>query len=187
MGFLSPFIFRKFACMSHYTSAITRILTALFLLFLPFTVHAGKGKNTIKIKKEVRAKKVSRIDKMLKSAKGYIGTPYRSAGKSPRGFDCSGFTAWIFKKLNIHLKSSSSAQFTQGKKVHKSNVKPGDLVFFSGSRSGRRIGHVGIVYRVADNGKFDFIHSSRSEGVTISSIDERYYSSRYKGARRLEF
>ena len=103
---------------------------------------------------------------IVKSAMKYLGSPYRSGHMSPKsGFDCSGFTTFIFSKQNL---------------------KAGDLVFFSGSRASKsNVGHVGIVTSVDESGNFKFIHSSCSQGVTVSSSQEAYYAKRYIGACRV--
>ncbi len=118
-------------------------------------------------------------DRMLKTASTVLGTPYRSGGCNPNtGFDCSGFTTWVFNKYGIHLPRSSREQYQVGKMVAKNNLRKGDLVFF---RSRRGINHVGIYL---ENGKF--IHSaSNGKTVTISHLDEDYWRTHYAGGRRV--
>lgn len=157
----------------------------MFFFLLPTMGSGAFAYSKDKTRVENANKEESLVDRLLDKAKSYLGTPYRRSGKSPKGFDCSGFTSWVYKKFGISLGCSSRAQFTQGKKVIRKEIQPGDLVFFSGTRGGKSIGHVGIVYKVDDADTFKFIHSSSSGGVKISSINERYYSSRFKGARRL--
>lgn len=115
------------------------------------------------------------------------GTRYRYGGTSPRtGFDCSGFTRWVYKEHGADLPHSSMDQFRMGsrgrnKRIWKrSKLQVGDLVFFK--TTSRRVGHVGIYI---GNGKF--IHSSSSGGhVRISSIwDPYYYGPRFVAATRL--
>jgi len=108
-----------------------------------------------------------------------IGTLYRSGGIEPAtGFDCSGFTSWVFNKLGVNLPRSSREQFQEGKVIPKSQLKKGDLVFFG---SKKRITHVGIY--LEDN---KFIHSSSSgDTVKISSLDEPTWERKYSGARRV--
>jgi cell wall-associated NlpC family hydrolase len=104
---------------------------------------------------------------------------------SPRGFDCSGFTSYVFKRFGINLDRSSRGQISDGVRVQRNDLQPGDLVFFQG-RSGRGgIGHVGIVTRVNADNTFHFIHSACSSGVTESKNTESYYSRRYVGACRV--
>lgn len=125
---------------------------------------------------------------IVKVAMKYIGVPYRSGRMNPKvGFDCSGFTTYVFKKENIQLTRSSRSQFTEGVEVNScTDLQKGDLVFFGGSRSSSTsIGHVGIVTDVnPSTGTFSFIHASRT-GIRISSSDEPYYAKRYVGARRI--
>lgn len=125
---------------------------------------------------------------IVKVAMKYIGVPYRSGRMNPKvGFDCSGFTTYVFKKENIQLTRSSRSQFTEGVEVGScTDLQKGDLVFFGGSRSSSTsIGHVGIVTDVnPSTGTFSFIHASRT-GIRISSSDEPYYAKRYVGARRI--
>lgn len=118
-------------------------------------------------------------DVLLRGAFALLGTRYRSGGDSPsEGFDCSGFTTWVFNKYGIKLPRSSREQFQIGQQVAKVNLKKGDLVFF-GSKRG--ISHVGIYL---ENGKF--IHSaSNGKDVQVSSLDEDYWRARYAGGRRV--
>lgn len=125
-------------------------------------------------------------DSLVSFARGYIGTPYGYGRSSGSRFDCSGFTWYVFDKFGYSLPRSSRDQYLQGDEVASGQWRTGDLVFFSGRAGGtRQVGHVGIVVGVADDGTFDFIHASTSRGVIISRSDERYYASRYIGARRL--
>ncbi|MBE6929186.1 MAG: C40 family peptidase [Clostridia bacterium] len=116
---------------------------------------------------------------IINYAMKFLGTPYKYGGNTPKGFDCSGFTQYVFKHFGYSLNRSSSAQINNGEKIMTEDLLPGDLVFFS--RSGYAVGHVGIY--VGDN---QFIHStSPGDVVKVSSMDESYYVSRYVGARRI--
>lgn len=100
-------------------------------------------------------------------------------------FDCSGFTSYLYDQMGIKLNRTSRAQYTQGEAVDNSNLQTGDLVFFTSPRSGKGIGHVGIVVDYDPmNGNFSFIHAS-IKGVKVSQSTEPYYSRRYVGARRI--
>lgn len=87
-------------------------------------------------KKEAEKKKknVSKADEIIAHAMRYRGKAYRRGASGPNAFDCSGFTGFVFRKANIELKRSSREQFTQGVAVNRSDLQPGDLVFFSSPR-----------------------------------------------------
>ena len=125
------------------------------------------------------------VDQVINYAYRFRGTPYRYGAMSPRGFDCSGFTSYVFKRFGIELDRSSRGQIFDGVRVKQKDLQPGDLVFFQG-RSGRGgVGHVGIVTKVNDDNTFHFIHSACSSGVTESKNTDSYYSRRYVGACRV--
>ena len=116
-------------------------------------------------------------------AMGYLGVPYVYGGSSSRGFDCSGFTMYIYGLLGYSLPHSATSQWESvGTYVERSDLQPGDLVLFCDpSRSnGKACSHVGIYI-----GNNEFIHASSSDGVRINSLDESYYNGYYKGAKRL--
>lgn len=122
-------------------------------------------------------KKLSAEDELRKNiteyAQEYLGTKYRSAGKSPStGFDCSGFVRFVMKEYDIDMASSSATQERQGTKISKQEAQPGDLVFFRRSK-GSRVFHVAIVLDNED-GDLTIIHSA-SRGVVIDRIKESAY------------
>ena len=126
------------------------------------------------------------VKELLNYAFAFKGVRYRSGMSSPKGFDCSGFTSFVFKKFGYDLNRSSSAQISDGERVERSELQPGDLVFFNGRAVGKRIGHVGIVTEVnKDDNTFKFIHAACSKGITESKSTEPYYSRRYMGACRV--
>jgi len=109
---------------------------------------------------------------VAQSSKQYVGTKYKYAGKTPKtGFDCSGFTSYVYEQFELELSSSSSAQATQGKEVPLSDVKAGDLVFFG--KKGR-ITHVAMVISNTKEG-INVIHSTTSKGVMIQNISTSKY------------
>lgn len=128
---------------------------------------------------------IATVNELLDEAFSHMGARYRRGQSGPSGFDCSGFTSYVFGNMGIGLNRSSRGQYTQGAPVSKENLQSGDLVFFTSPGSGRSIGHVGIVVDVDPlKGSFSFIHAS-TKGVTVSSSKEAYYSHRYVGARRV--
>lgn len=105
---------------------------------------------------------------------------------SPKGFDCSGFTSYVYKEFGYKLNRTASGQLSNGTRVSRSELKPGDLVFFGGRGGGRGIGHVGIVTAVDGNGHdFTFIHASCSKGITENHSSNSYYKVRYRNACRV--
>lgn len=121
-------------------------------------------------------------------AAGFLGRRYVWGATGPKQFDCSGFTSYVFRNSGIKLHRTSRAQWTQGEKVDRKDLKPGDLMFFSSARSGKgRVGHVGIVVDVnPSDGSLTFIHASTSKGITYQKFpDGGYYSKRYIGAKRV--
>lgn len=120
-------------------------------------------------------------ERIIATAKEYIGTNYRYGGNTSKGFDCSGFVQFIYKQHNIAVPRTSLDQAKAGEKVSKENLQIGDLVVFSGTyRSGPS--HTGIYI-----GSGDFIHSSssRSRGVIISNLNSGYYSNHFSYGRRV--
>lgn len=115
---------------------------------------------------------------LVEYSKNFLGTPYASGGASPAGFDCSGFTYYVYQQHGVTLPRTSSAQAGVGVSVSRNELIPGDLVFFD-TYGG--ISHVGIYV-----GGNSFIHSTvPGDVVKISSLDSSYYSSRYVTARRI--
>ena len=123
---------------------------------------------------------------VLSHAMSLLGSKYRSGGNDPGGFDCSGFTSYVYGLNNVFIGRSSRDQYERNTPVKRGNIKPGDLVFFSGSRIGSGVGHVGIVTEVNKDDSFLFIHSSSRGGVVISRSTDAYYAQRYLGARRVK-
>ncbi|MDM7460459.1 MAG: C40 family peptidase, partial [bacterium] len=116
---------------------------------------------------------------VVRRALGYLGSRYSYGGSGARGFDCSGFTAHIYRQHGIRLPHNSAAQYRVGKPVSRNELRPGDLVFFR--TRGNRISHVGIYM---GNGKF--VHASSARGrVRIDTLNSGYYHQRYVGARRV--
>lgn len=108
-------------------------------------------------------------------AQQFLGCAYKHAGTSPSGFDCSGFTQYVYKNFGVTLNRTAAAQYSNGTAV--TDLQPGDLLMFGKSS----INHVGIYI-----GGNQFIHAANpSKGVRIDSVSSSYYKSNYRGARRI--
>jgi hypothetical protein len=125
-----------------------------------------------------------RIDLMV-TAESYLGTPYRYAGQSHEGIDCSGLVCTAFKAIGVELPRTSTGMLGQGREVSLEEVMPGDILFFSNTNRRRKgVGHVGIVTKI-ENGEVTFIHASSSAGVRYDSMEMEYYKRHFFKAERL--
>lgn len=119
--------------------------------------------------------------KLYNEVESWMGTPYRYGGNTRKGVDCSGFVCNVYNEVyGVKLQRSSELIYKKNcKKIKKSNLSEGDLVFFKTGRK-KRISHVGIYLK---NGKF--AHASTSRGVIISDLDESYYKKNFMNAGRV--
>lgn len=129
----------------------------------------------------------SSISGVVSLAKQYLGTRYTYGGASPSGFDCSGFTMYVFKQMGISLPHSATSQWQSGageKITSTSALQSGDLVFFCDpSRSlGKACSHAGIYI---GGGRFIHASSANSGGVIISSLASGYYNNYFVGGMRI--
>ena len=114
---------------------------------------------------------------VVATAKKYIGCKYVYGGSSPSGFDCSGFTSYVYKQFGVSLNRTAAGQYSNGVAVSRSNLQPGDLIMFG--KSG--ISHVAIYI-----GGGKIVHAANpSRGVTTDTINSGYYNNNYVGARRV--
>ena len=128
------------------------------------------------------------IDRMKSFAHDLLGRRYRLGAAGPKQFDCSGFVGYVFRSFGFSLNRDSRSQYMQGERVENSDLKPGDLLFFSSRSSGKgKVGHVGMVTDVNPDGSCRFIHASSSKhGVVYQNFpDGGYYSKHYIGAKRI--
>ncbi len=115
-------------------------------------------------------------------ALSYVGSPYVYGGSTPKGFDCSGFTSYIYKQFGVSLNRTCSGQLDNGTPVSMSELLPGDLVIFKKyASSSKRASHVGLYI-----GDGQFVHASTyGVGVIVSGLDEAYYTTGFVGGRRV--
>lgn len=118
-------------------------------------------------------------DPLMTTINKLYGVPYKTAGSTTNGFDCSGFTSFVFNALGAEIPRTSASQYLVGQAVAKQDLQPGDLVFFN--TNGRGVSHVGIYI-----GNNTFAHSASGQGVVKTSLSDPYYwASRYVGAKRI--
>lgn len=129
------------------------------------------------------ARRAGNADELIGSAMGLLGIAYRYGGTSvSTGFDCSGFMQHIFKRaMGINLPHTSAEQARMGTPVARSELQPGDMVFFR-TLGGSRISHVGLYI-----GNNRFIHAPRTgKNIEITSLSHKYWSGKYAFARRVK-
>lgn len=116
---------------------------------------------------------------VTETALGLRGAPYVRGGVTPKGFDCSGFTRYVYAHHGVDLPRLAADQYRTGSPVDRDDLRPGDLVFFSTAAPGPS--HVGMAI-----GDGSFIHAPRRRGVVrVERLDGRYWTRRYLGARRV--
>lgn len=112
--------------------------------------------------------------KLVAFAQSYVGVPYKPGGMDPKGFDCSGFTSYVFEKYNRQLPRIARDQQRSSRKKDMGGAQPGDLIFFS---SGSGVNHVGIVVENQDK-SIKMVHASTSQGIIITDVQSSTYWSR---------
>ncbi len=123
---------------------------------------------------------INQARELAEFAKSYLGFKYAYGGIGPSGFDCSGYTMYVYGKFGYKLPHSASSQMNFGEGIKRGDLALGDLIFFKTMRS-PSINHVGIYL-----GDGSFIHAASGAGrIKIDSVLSHYYSSRYWGARRI--
>lgn len=116
---------------------------------------------------------------LVNTATDLTGVPYREGGQTPTGFDCSGFTQYVFHQHGVTLPRLAQEQYQRGHAIAAIDLRPGDLVFFTTVAPGPS--HVGVA--VSQN---EFVHAPSERGVVrIERLSGRYWASRFVGARRV--
>ncbi len=156
----------------------------VLILSLLLSVQCGTTKSKDLKNKESRTD-IQR-DKVVNYAKKQIGVKYVYAGNTPKqGFDCSGFTKYVFSNFGYNVPRRSVDYGSTGKKINVKECKKGDILLFTGRNKSKRVtGHVGIVVSNS-TGTIKFIHASSSRGIVISDMNVKYYKERILGVRRI--
>jgi Cell wall-associated hydrolases (invasion-associated proteins) len=165
------------------------IISLIILLVFPFaevqskaTEFAASDSTRVNY---LSQNEISLSDSVINYGKLFINTPYHYGSPGTSSFDCSGFTSYVYRNFGYNLERSSIDQSKQFNPVERTQLKAGDLVFFSGRKRSKNVGHVGIVVSAKENGEFNFIHAAVHHGVTISSSTEAYYTKRFLKASRV--
>ena len=160
---------------------LSQFLKFILLLFLAFSckspskISQTKSATDVKNSKVPTIKSLEKINKVIETARSYIGTGYKYGGTTKAGMDCSGLIWVSYKAANIELPRTSTQLKGIGKKVNIANIKSGDLVFFSAKKDSKKITHVGIITESKDKNDVKFIHASTTRGVIETSLFTKYW------------
>lgn len=166
-------------------SIFHKVMTVGIVTTIGFSTLLASGADSVQAASlEAQSVAVSKGTQVVNYGKRFLGTPYKfgASTTTTRVFDCSSFTKYIFKKYGVTLPRTSVAQSKVGRAVSRSNLKAGDLVFFSsGSRAtGKNVTHVAVYM-----GSGKILHTYGKPGVTISSMKSGHWSRTYLKARRV--
>lgn len=125
------------------------------------------------------------ISRIPDYAMEFLGTRYKYGGNTSEGMDCSGLVTTAFLKEDISLPRTSRDISLQGERINLDEVVRGDLLFFQTNSRRKVINHVGLVVET-EAGEIQFIHSTTSRGVIISSLKENYWQENFVMARRIQ-
>ncbi|HYG40573.1 MAG TPA: C40 family peptidase [Cytophagales bacterium] len=166
--------FSLYNCKSSKTTASRSDIQELDEdVFFDVDENEGEERKEPREKKK-KVSKNDKVDKVIISARSYIGTPYKWGGMTRAGMDCSGLLVNCFRTVDIDLPRTSQAQSVYGKRVHIDDLEEGDLVFFATGR-GKKVSHVGMVTDVRGRKDVRFIHASTSLGVIENNLFSPYY------------
>ena len=174
--------------MRMFTPALVVAIVALYVT----TAHASPGSSGDDMDRlladrglltqidQVRQNVSNRASELVVTAMGFLGVPYKRGGNNENGFDCSGFVRAIYQQsVGLLLPRRAEQQAAATQSIEKSDLQPGDLVFFNTLR--RAFSHVGIYV-----GEGKFIHAPKPGAeVRVESMGGRYWQTRFDGARRV--
>jgi cell wall-associated NlpC family hydrolase len=129
-------------------------------------------------------KRDSLVEELLVYADSFLGVPYRYAGRSRSGFDCSGFVSTMFAHIGIPITHSSRDMENSGRTIADSLIQVGDIVYFIGTQSRSGITHVGIVYEVIEDDVI-IIHAAVNGGIRYDNLKSNYYKKHYYKTERI--
>ncbi|QEL65409.1 hypothetical protein OTERR_19330 [Oryzomicrobium terrae] len=153
-------------------------MAAAILVSVPFSVSADELKSD---EQSFFQRYSSGVQELIIKGLEFVGVPYRRGGTNPDvGMDCSGFVQRVFSEsIGINLPRTAREMSGVGEQVSKTELKPGDLVFFNTMR--RTFSHVGIYL-----GNNQFVHAPRPGGeIRVEDMRQSYWTQRYDGARRI--
>ena len=155
----------------------------LFVVFYMLLIDKSEHTGIVALE-EVIAAENPLISKILDTAFSYKGTGYKFGGTTVAGMDCSGLVYTAYKSIGMTLSRSSKNMYHEGEEVALSEVKKGDLLFFDIDKFEGRVNHVGLVTSINDF-EVNFLHSTTSEGVIVTSINESYWKKAFIKAKRI--
>ncbi len=161
-----------------------KLLSTLLLMLLVLVGCGSSNRVADHSSKSTNYSKNKTADPIVDHAISFEGTPYRFGGTTKKGMDCSGLIYVSYLQSDIELPRVSSDMAKRGKSIDLAEVRKGDLIFFSTSKKGRGINHVGLVVE-RKGGQIRFIHSTTSRGVIVSSMDENYWRKAFVQARKV--
>lgn len=177
LGF-SLILFTGVSCGSKRTVSSTRLPDAVREITLDELVGSDASVDMVTVEDVISSKEAKAL---VKTARKWLGTPYKYGGDTRKGVDCSAMVMNVYNEaLKIKLPRTTRTQREFATQVKKGDLQPGDLVFFSPGVKGKNISHVGMYI-----GSDRFIHASSSRGVVVSSLEEKYYRDHYHSGGRV--
>lgn len=159
------------------------INASILFLFYFLSTSCGSTKVATSNLKENK-KSGSTREKVIATAKSYIGTHYKVGGTDHNGIDCSGLALKSYESIGKKLPRTAHEQADNGKRIYIAEFKPGDLIFFNEKKGSNKITHVGIIHTVSKE-KVTFIHASTSHGVREDEMTSGYWKDHYVKACNL--